>query len=815
MCREERGLAHVMQKEGAKALEDGNAEREQGQTLGRITRMRRWLAGDGAPLLIVVGAILSANILVLSGVIDENPINWLSGLVVASHGALTAGQNTIDPSVGWITQALGHYAATVLLHGHVPWWNPYEGLGSPLVGEMGSAALFPTTLLMVFANGHLYGVVILELIAGVATYYLARHLAMNRWAAAAAGVAYGITGTFSWMSHAVINPVPFLPVILLGIERSRAASAAGRRFGWGLTATGIALALYGGFPEEAYWFIPVIGGWAGVRCVQAVKDGSLRRFLGKLVAGGVTGLALSAPLLVAFVTYMPHAVPPPHVPVFATASPTGSAISTQVVPYLYGPVGGYSANDASGTLANVWNDAGGYLDTSLVFFAIIGSIGSIGRRSGKERAMRIFLVVALLVSELRLIGFWPVAHLVGLLPGAWISFSRYAAPSWELLVALLAGLGISDVIAGRVSGRRVLLAMGMGAALIGVAYAYGHTILANIWHAPDASIWIVASGAWAVVLILASGGAARLRGKLGVTMMVGLVAMDACAMYIVPQLASQRDVRNEYSVVGYLARHLGTGRFTTLGPLLPNYGSYFKLPELNVEDIPVPRTWAKMVMRTLDPGLGLGGGLNYAFNFDGITFWQGPGAPTVEEEVISHVKAYERDGTKYVIVPEAEVSNDSKLIEAGFRKVWAGQIGEIFEFPHPQAFYSSGPGCTLSAVQIESVVVQCRKPGILVRRELYLPGWVAAVNGKPVSVGPRGKVFQMVRLPAGRSKVVFSFAPPHVDVGWLLLAAGFVFLGSGVVGGMRDRHRLALALIGGRSRRTGGGDPGGYEGDGA
>ncbi len=43
-----------------------------------------------------------------------------------------------------------------LLHGHLPWWNYYEGIGSPLVGEMQSAAFFPLTLLFGLSSGLLW-----------------------------------------------------------------------------------------------------------------------------------------------------------------------------------------------------------------------------------------------------------------------------------------------------------------------------------------------------------------------------------------------------------------------------------------------------------------------------------------------------------------------------------------------------------------------------------------------------------------------------------------------------------------------------------
>ena len=49
-------------------------------------------------------------------------------------------------------QALGHLVATDWFSGHVPWWNPYEGLGVPLAGDMQSGAFFPPTLLFASAG---------------------------------------------------------------------------------------------------------------------------------------------------------------------------------------------------------------------------------------------------------------------------------------------------------------------------------------------------------------------------------------------------------------------------------------------------------------------------------------------------------------------------------------------------------------------------------------------------------------------------------------------------------------------------------------
>ena len=124
----------------------------------------------------------------------------------------------IDPNVGFITQPLGHLAAMDLLHGHFPWWNYFQGLGQPLAGEMQSAALFPLTLLFALPSGLLWFHISLEIIAGVSTYFFVKKLGISSLLATTAGMLFSLNGTFSWLGNAVLNPVAFLPMLLLGIE---------------------------------------------------------------------------------------------------------------------------------------------------------------------------------------------------------------------------------------------------------------------------------------------------------------------------------------------------------------------------------------------------------------------------------------------------------------------------------------------------------------------------------------------------------------------------------------------------------------------
>jgi len=78
--------------------------------------------------------VLLANAPSLLDFVDPNPLGPQSGLVDTIGAGLLGGLRTIDPTIGYSSQALGHLAATDLFHLHLPWWNPYEGTGVPLAG---------------------------------------------------------------------------------------------------------------------------------------------------------------------------------------------------------------------------------------------------------------------------------------------------------------------------------------------------------------------------------------------------------------------------------------------------------------------------------------------------------------------------------------------------------------------------------------------------------------------------------------------------------------------------------------------------------
>src|SRR5436305_120375 len=351
-------------------------------------------------MLLIAGVIVLANLPYLLGIFDPNPLGPRGSLVSSAVVGPVGGQPTIDPNNGFVSQALGHRAALDLIHLHLPWWNPYEGTGAPLAAEMQSAAFFPPTLLTAFANGQLFEHLLLELVAGIATYLVLRRLALARWAAVAGGIAFGLDGTFAWFSHAPVNPVPLLPLLVLGIEHAYDAARAGRHGGWWLIAVAGALSVYAGFPETAYIDAVFAVFWFAWR-VGAVGAAGRARLLIKGGLGAVVGALLCAPLGLATIEYFNHGELSNHATaLYGSAHIPPHGLSQLLMPYIYGPILEFAGPREQ--LLSVWVVVGGYLSTSLLLLAGLGLI------SRGRRGLRLVLGVWVLLAFARMYGQVPL-----------------------------------------------------------------------------------------------------------------------------------------------------------------------------------------------------------------------------------------------------------------------------------------------------------------------------------------------------------------------------------------------------------------------
>ena len=746
--------------------------------------------------------LVTSNPLVLNAALTPVPSGWLPGLPY------------IDGNAGFTMQALGHLVASDWLHGHIPWWNPYEGVGSPLAGEMQSGAFFPLTFLLVLHQGVLLIQLSVESITGWSTYFLVRRLGVGRTCSTAAGVAFGLCGTFAWLAHAPIRPVALLPLCLIGVERAIEAAQQHRRGGWRLLAVALALSILAGFPETTLidgLFVALVGDPASGRS----GPGGVATGGGQAGRWAVVGAALAAPLIVAFADYLPYGYVGAHTGGLATASLPSAGLSQLVLPYSLGPIFGFFAPAGQpDPIANLWGSVGGFLSATVI---AAGLVGLVGRRL---RVLRCGLGAWILVCLLRTFGFPPVVHLMAATPGLRLTaFFRYSDPSWELAAVVLAALGLDDIARG-LTRRRVLA---IGVALTGLLTVWAAvtawplmdgvlTPSGQIAHRHWYPIGSMVAALGALVLLAVgglvagrplrpdpagrapgAGQARRLRNRRrGRVLMAGMIAAEAIVLLGFTYFSAPPQTALQTGSVRWLQAHLGDSRFLTLGPITPNYGSYFTIAQANINDLPVPKAWNTAIATRLDPnalpGVFSGGGrIN-------------PAGPTPAQELSAHLADYEAVGIRYVVE-----SADGRDVQgqpfpapgtppwpAGPRLVYRDGFAEIWELPQNAPVFSLKPvggagastplpsSCAAHGSGWDEVTVHCHQPSTLVRRVLFMPGWTVSATrvssrSTAVRAAPDG-LFQELSVPAGTTTLRFTYLPPHEGVAALVAALALMAL---------------------------------------
>ena len=83
----------------------------------------------------------------------------------------------------------------------------------------------------------------------------------------------------------------------------------------------------------------------------------------------------------------------------------------------------------------------------------------------------------------------------------------------------------------------------------------------------------------------------------------------------------------------------------------------------------------------------------------------------------------------------------------------------IYELPNTRDYYSA-ESCTLTPLSRDRVDASCAHMSKLTRLEVFMRGWSATVNEQPVPIDLSDGVFQTVDLPAGASRIEFTYEPP-------------------------------------------------------
>ncbi len=587
-----------------------------------------------APVLLLILTPVLASALLLAGLFNNNPALFFSFLGVDLSGQLLHGApGWLDPTIALLTQPLGRLSAQDWLHGVVPWWNPYTGIGMPLAAEMQSLSFFlPFVLLLKFWEGWLWMKIILQIISGLAMYALLTELECWRLAAFVPGLLFALNGSFFLVPHAM-GPIPFLPLLLLGVERAARAARTGQARGWGLIPLALAYSLYAGYPEVAYIDGLLVACWTLWRL--ASLPGFRLRFAGKIALGGGIGLALSLPLIVPFLHYVAQSYLGAHGFLFSIMTLRGSAAPLQVFPFAYGAPGTTSA------IYIDWAEIGGWFGLPAIILAIAAALRPDGRKG------LIYTLLGFVAFwQGRIWGFPPAIWLADLIPDlAQTDAVRFAGVAMEAAVFVMAGLGIDSWLRGAPLSRRAVLALGGIAALI-IALSFRAASPSMLpWYRLDPGALrfsLVISGAELL------GGGALLAflvmrpSPRRALLMAAIIGADAFAVAFAPQLSAPRAGHLDLAGVAFLQRHQGLARSYTLQPFGPDYPAAFGLASINDNALPVARSWSRYIKERLDP-------YGDVVMFTGAQPRVLAGAPDQAAELRRYLAGYAATGVKYAL----------------------------------------------------------------------------------------------------------------------------------------------------------------------
>jgi hypothetical protein len=699
----------------------------------------------------------------LSRRFNWDPVFVVSGLTQGTWttNGLIPGMPWVDGNAGVTTQALGGLVARDWLHGRLPWWNPYSGVGLPLAAEGQNAALFlPFVLLLALPHGLLVLRIVLMILSGWFAFALLRRLRLGPEASLVGAALFELNGIFAWMAHGPMMPVAFLPLMLLGLEVARS------RFSMAL-ALGVTWTLVAGFPETAFLNGLFAVVWGAVRLVRAPDRLGYARHAGLSV---LSGMLLAAPSVWPFLQSLPQEYVGIHQGVIHSGFLPAN-LSMLLFPGIFGaPMAGPMALGADSA---VWVRAGGYCDIALVALALMGL-----RPRAPDGAMRMAVAGWIAVTGARAAAIPAFVWAFSLVPFLrQANLHVYVLPSWSMGACVLAAQGLQDWRDGaRLPWRRVAAA---AAAVTSLAMVHAAPDVAGLWSVLDGYRALLAISlvvpCLTVLLVLLAMRRVWSRGRYA--MLAGAVGVNAALLFVVPQFAGTHGRRVDTDAVRFLRDNSALTRVWSLGPLVPNYGAWIGVAEIGHNYLPVPRLWVEYVGTRL-----MGGG-------DGVNFF--PGWPPDAAKLAAMLPAYEAAGVGLVTVPPG-LRPFGGIAPAPVR-VFQSQAMDIWQLP-AAAPYWQAESCTLAPASREDVVATCLHGSTLRRLELDWPGWSARIGARPVPISRGDDVFQQIDLPAGISVVRFSYAPPWIDYAWGCCLAGVVIIMAHfgkILGGMKRGSTLS------------------------
>ncbi|MEM7145797.1 MAG: hypothetical protein AAF591_11735 [Verrucomicrobiota bacterium] len=346
---------------------------------------------------------------------------------------------SIDPGGGMMSSfTWDAYAVSVYQGGGVPLWNPYNGLGQPLLQNGLSAAVHPTKLAMLILPAAYWDWVFLATwwLCGWFVYLWARVLGANRIEGFLAGVVIVTSSYFALflLLREVVLTCAGIPLLFYGIER--ALREPNWRWRHAVLGAGLYTLVTGGQASTILVLISVLAIFLPLRLWGG--RGGFWKGVWVLFPGILAGVLMSAPH---WLNFADHAFGESFSSRDVAPDMGMSAWSLRwagglVFPWLAGRLFENPFDSVEGWL---WDMYPGWFSGVPLFLAVGGLIGlAIYRpalREGNRGVLALMAVLAIFIM-LKVLGIPPVSYLGKLPLFSMAAWTRYATPVAVFFIAV-------------------------------------------------------------------------------------------------------------------------------------------------------------------------------------------------------------------------------------------------------------------------------------------------------------------------------------------------------------------------------------------
>ncbi len=765
------------------------------------------------PDVLGLGWVMAAAMLMLTPAFARGgylgPFDTLSTLgLTAQRGVIahnTAFSDQITAMIPWT-----HLAWLQVHSGHVPLWNPYNGVGVPLAFNWQSAVFsVPSLIAYVFPLQWAFTVVVVTtiLIAGSGAYVLGRVLHLGVIASAFAATIFELSGPMvAWLGYPMVTVMAwsgwiFAAAILLTRASHRVRYIV-------LLSVFIACAVYSGHPQALFLlgtglivFLVVL---LAMRTSWLGGSGPILRPTLDLVMAAVAGAFLSAPLILPGLQIIGASAR-------SATSDSGGGVSLFSLPNLlmqgyYGlPIAG-SHWFPPGSASALYSESAAYL--GVVALVLAGAVMVVHIRKPMAAAFTA-VAAAMAFAAFFGLGIVPI-HLVALASGS------YALMPMSFALAMLAGIGL-NILISRNTDRRYLKWAGVG---FGVVLA----LLLGLWALGSHRRNPLSGGQ-----LSSAEASIRAHSFVGPVLctVIGLAAVGIILRY--GRRPAAAGAAERPWPLGGIAQWTGMALLVVESVFLiaagaPLWPSNASFPAPTAAETALQQTVGSALV-----GVGSGGCSAYSWDLIGIVANDNilpgirelsiydPAAPS--SYFTSWWAATGSHQLKYSnwFCPNVTTSQVARLYGVSYvlevhdqpgptGSVFVKSVGDedLFRIPGastatmvplqaggpPDKFVPGKPvPSTRPAPNQLRVSMDSSSAQVLRLREANVPGWKASIDGKPLALHKFAGLMLEATIPAGHHVIELTYWPPLFTAGLVLALLTVIGLVAAlVVAGVRPRH---------------------------